>query len=91
MKQHLKIEMHGSHGETIQDRPTVATATANIGVAEADSSKPAKQDEITKIETEFQTEPRRADQVALLLIIAVMVILTVVAGYIFWKKVSLTF
>jgi len=48
-------------------------------------------DESPKVEAERVTEPRQSGLVGLWLFIAVLVTLTVVAGYLLWKKISLTF
>ena len=56
-----------------------------------DSSTLSKKDEASMVEAELETEPCKSELVVLWLFIAVLVMLTVVAGYVLWKKVSLTF
>ncbi len=54
------------------------------------SSKLAKQDEAFTVKAELEAEPGKSEMVVVWVFFAVLVILTVVAGYIFWKKVVLT-
>jgi hypothetical protein len=54
------------------------------------SSKLAKQDEASTVKVELEAEPGKSELVFLWVFFAVLVILTVVAGYILWKKVALT-
>jgi hypothetical protein len=68
----------------------VAAATTNVSIAKADSRKPVKKDEVSKFQPELETEPRKFELVVVWLFLAVLLILTVVAGYVLWKKVSLT-
>ncbi|HTY86138.1 MAG TPA: hypothetical protein VMB80_01625 [Candidatus Acidoferrum sp.] len=69
--------------------PAAATS-ANIGTAKADSRKLAKADEASRFEAKLETEPRKSDLVVLWLFIAVVVMLTAVAGFLLWKKITLT-
>ena len=54
------------------------------------SSKLTKQDEASTVKAEFEAEPGKSELVVVWLFFAVLVILTVVAGYILWKKVALS-
>ena len=54
------------------------------------SSKLAKQDEASTVNAELEAEPSKSDLVVVWVFFAVLVILTIVAGYILWKKVALT-
>jgi len=67
-----------------------AAASANVGTAKVDSRKLAKTDEASRFEAKLQTEPRKSDLVVLWLFLAVVVILTAVAGFLLWKKITLT-
>jgi len=67
-----------------------AAATANISIAKADSRKLAQKEEVSKVEPERETNSSKFELVALWVLFAVWVILTVLAGYILWKKVALT-
>ena len=53
-----------------------------------DSSKLAKKDEDLTVEVKIETEPSKFELVVLWLLIAAMMILTAVAGYLLWKKVT---
>ena len=88
MKPHTNLELNDPQGQTIQSRPKVATVTANIGAAKADSIKPAEQNVDLDVEVKIETEPNKSELVILWLFIAAMMILTVVAGYLLWKKVN---
>ena len=88
MNQNRSIEIPDSRGKTIQDRPAVAAATANASTAKADSIKLTRGDEYLNIEVKIETELQRKELVVLWLFIAVLVILTVVAAYLLWMKVS---
>jgi hypothetical protein len=54
------------------------------------SGKLAKQDEASTVKVELEAEPGKSELVVLWLFLAVLVALTAVAGYLFWKKISLT-
>ena len=54
------------------------------------SRKLAKQDEASTVKVELEAEPGKSELVVLWLFLAVLVALTAVAGYLFWKKISLT-
>jgi hypothetical protein len=54
------------------------------------SSKLAKKDEASTVKTELEAKPGKGEVVVVWLFFAVLVILTVVAGYVLWKKVALT-
>jgi hypothetical protein len=54
------------------------------------SSKLPKQDESSTVKAELEAEPSKSDLVVVWLFFAVLVILTVVAGYVLWKKIALT-
>ena len=88
MTQNRNIKISGSRGKTIQDRPAFAATTANASTAKADFIELTRGDEDLSIEVKIETELQRKELVVLWLFIAVLVILTVVAAYLFWKKVS---
>lgn len=69
----------------------IAGTTANSSVAKVDFTKQARQDEDLSIEVKIETELCKSEMVVLWLFIAVLVILTVVAGCLFWNKISSTF
>ena len=50
------------------------------------SSEPARKDAASPVEAKLETEPRKSELIVLWMFIAVLVILTVVAGYLLWKK-----
>jgi len=54
------------------------------------SGKLAKQDEASTVKVELEAERGKSELVILWLFLAVLVALTAVAGYLFWKKISLT-
>jgi hypothetical protein len=91
MNQNRNIEVPDSRSKTIRDRSAAVAAPANAGTAKADSIKLTRGDEELSIEVKIETELQRKELVVLWLFIAVLVILTFVAGYLFWKKVSSTF
>jgi hypothetical protein len=91
MNQNQNIELPDSRGKMIQDRPAVAAAPANASTPKADSIKLTRVDEDLNIEVKIETELQREELFVLWLFIAALVILTVVAACLFWKKVSSTF
>jgi len=54
------------------------------------SRKLAKQDEASTVKVELEAEPGKSELVVFWLFLVVLVALTAVAGYLFWKKISLT-
>jgi hypothetical protein len=69
--------------------PTPVAAVAAItSITKPDSSKLAKKDEASKVEPQFETSSNKSELVVLWMFIAAMMILTAVAGYLLWKKVT---
>jgi len=54
------------------------------------SRKQAKQDEASTVKVELEAKPGKSELVVFWLFLVVLVALTAVAGYLFWKKISLT-
>ena len=88
MTQNRNIEISGSRGRTIQDRPAVAAASTNGSTAKADFINMTSGDQDLNIEVKIETELQSKELVGLWLFILVLAVLTVVAACLFWEKVS---